>query len=169
MLLWAWACVQVWQAIYEENCFEASDSGQCLEKRVFYRLFSGLQASITTHIASDYFYPRSDYFGGGGGSGGGGGGSLVATIRTIVGSMAGSVAGSLDGFFGSLEGAMGGSLDQGLDVTLDGRWGPNVELFVERVGRHPERLHNLYFTCVGSRLRRARGEGGVVVKQGCSC
>jgi ERO1-like protein alpha len=29
----------------------------CLEKRVFYRLMSGLQSSISTHIAKKYYYP----------------------------------------------------------------------------------------------------------------
>jgi hypothetical protein len=80
--------LRIWQAIYEENCFE--DGGQCLEKRVFYRLLSGLQASISTHIARGYYY--------------------------------------------------GGNYGAG------GRWGLNTALFVERVGRHPDRLHNMYFT-----------------------
>mmetsp|Transcript_56901 Transcript_56901/g.128941 ORF Transcript_56901/g.128941 Transcript_56901/m.128941 type:complete len:567 (+) Transcript_56901:89-1789(+) len=79
---------RIWAAIYNENCFE--ESGQCLEKRVFYRLFSGLQASITTHIAKSFY-------------------------------------------FGS---------DFGETPSL---WGPNTALFVERVGRHPDRLENLYF------------------------
>jgi len=83
---------RIWRAIYEENCFQ--ESGQCLEKRVFYRLMSGLQSSITTHIASDYFHR------------------------------------SKSGGYG------------------EGSWGHNTPLFVERVGRHPERLHNLYFTYV---------------------
>jgi ERO1-like protein alpha len=51
---------RIWQAIYEENCFESSDEensgSQCFEKRIFYRLISGMQASITTHIAKGYFY-----------------------------------------------------------------------------------------------------------------
>lgn len=46
---------KIWKAIYEENCFESD--GQCIEKRVFYRLISGLQASITTHVASTFYYP----------------------------------------------------------------------------------------------------------------
>ncbi len=56
------SATRVWKAIQEENCF--SDGGyrgtsrnnghdQCLEKRVFYRLISGLQASISTHIAKE--------------------------------------------------------------------------------------------------------------------
>jgi len=83
---------RVWRAIHEENCFDtsSSSSGQCLEKRVFYRLISGLQASISTHIAREYYFGNS--------------------------------------------------------IMDDGYWGPNTKLFVDRVGTHPERLHNMYFT-----------------------
>ena len=81
---------RVWRAIHDENCFEDATTGQCLEKRVFYRLISGLQASISTHIANSYFY--------------------------------------------------GGAYGEG------GDWAPNTDLFVDRVGTHAERLHNLYFS-----------------------
>lgn len=47
---------RVWQSIQQENCFGGHDD-TCLEKRVFYRLMSGLQASISTHIAKQYYYP----------------------------------------------------------------------------------------------------------------
>lgn len=80
---------RIWRAIYEENCFtppdEASVTGMCLEERVYYRLISGLQASINTHIALRYKYPS-------------------------------------------------------------GRWDVKPSLFVFRVGRHRDRLQNLYFT-----------------------
>lgn len=80
---------RVWHAIYEENCFtppdEASVTGMCLEERVYYRLISGLQASINTHISLRYKYG-------------------------------------------------------------DDSWGVNPALFVHRVGKHRERLQNLYFT-----------------------
>lgn len=81
---------RVWNAIYKENCFtpalgyEKSLEGMCLEERVYYRLISGLQASINTHIALRYKYGDS--------------------------------------------------------------WGTNPALFVHRVGKHRERLQNLYFT-----------------------
>ena len=42
---------RIWAAIYNENCFQSLRSDMCLEERVFYRLISGLQTSITTHIA----------------------------------------------------------------------------------------------------------------------
>ncbi|XP_062303394.1 ERO1-like protein alpha [Osmerus eperlanus] len=67
---------QIWNSIYEENCFKpytvkrplnplASYSGkgktfyswlegQCVEKRAFYRLVSGLHASINTHLSARY-------------------------------------------------------------------------------------------------------------------
>lgn len=47
---------RVWQAIMKENCFSESSQDQCLEKRVFYRLMSGLRASISTHIAMEYYF-----------------------------------------------------------------------------------------------------------------
>lgn len=49
---------EVWAALYAEACFEEEEGegdgkggGTCLEERVFYRLLSGLHASISTHIA----------------------------------------------------------------------------------------------------------------------
>lgn len=53
---------RIWRAIYDENCFlpalgqEKSLDGMCLEERVYYRLISGLQTSINTHIALRYKY-----------------------------------------------------------------------------------------------------------------
>ncbi|KAG6976833.1 hypothetical protein JG688_00000968 [Phytophthora aleatoria] len=78
---------RIWKAIYEENCFtppeENALDGMCLEERVYYRLISGLQASINTHIALTY--------------------------------------------------------------KFGDKWGVNPSLFVNRVGKHRERLQNLYF------------------------
>ncbi|KAJ7772583.1 hypothetical protein DFH07DRAFT_802407 [Mycena maculata] len=72
---------RIWRSIYEENCFGVSevnlltgpnpalvnlpdtmtdvfrsdaDDGQCLEKRVYYKVISGLHASISTHICQEY-------------------------------------------------------------------------------------------------------------------
>ncbi|GAA5948755.1 hypothetical protein JCM3765_004996 [Sporobolomyces pararoseus] len=66
------------------------ENGQetCLEKRVFYKVISGLHASISSHICQDY-------------------------------------------------------LDQ-----QTGEWKPNLECFITRIGQHPERLENMYFTYV---------------------
>ncbi|KAJ3174751.1 hypothetical protein HK101_010851 [Irineochytrium annulatum] len=60
------SAARVWRAVYKENCFEmdgsdtsvlgvrASDQHQCMEKRVFYRLISGLHSSISTHICDKH-------------------------------------------------------------------------------------------------------------------
>ncbi|KAF7321751.1 Endoplasmic oxidoreductin-1 [Mycena kentingensis (nom. inval.)] len=70
---------RIWRSIYEENCFglsevslvggalqnlpdtmadpfrsETADDDQCLEKRVYYKVISGLHASISTHICQEY-------------------------------------------------------------------------------------------------------------------
>eukprot|EP00029_Vermamoeba_vermiformis_P008681 TRINITY_DN4132_c0_g1_i1.p1 TRINITY_DN4132_c0_g1~~TRINITY_DN4132_c0_g1_i1.p1 ORF type:complete len:495 (+),score=70.30 TRINITY_DN4132_c0_g1_i1:117-1601(+) len=47
---------RIWKAIYEENCFE--DGDKCMEKRVFFRLISGLHTSITVHLAYDHLLDR---------------------------------------------------------------------------------------------------------------
>ncbi|ORZ37277.1 endoplasmic reticulum Oxidoreductin 1-domain-containing protein [Catenaria anguillulae PL171] len=61
----------IWSAIYNENCFNipqhlatsptsslntlpAGDSNICLEKQTFYRIVSGLHASISVHICSQF-------------------------------------------------------------------------------------------------------------------
>lgn len=45
---------QIWSSIYKENCFSLSETGQNLAKEVFYRLISGLHASIATHLSNEY-------------------------------------------------------------------------------------------------------------------
>ncbi|KAI9478755.1 MAG: endoplasmic reticulum oxidoreductin 1 [Benjaminiella poitrasii] len=71
---------------------EESDGGDdsndevCLEKRVYYRLISGLHSSISIHICDEWFDRNT------------------------------------------------------------GVWGPNLDCFVNRIGSHPERLQNVYFT-----------------------
>ncbi|KAJ8093341.1 endoplasmic oxidoreductin-1 [Marasmius tenuissimus] len=54
----------IWRAIYQENCFAPSslqslsdqklEAQTCLEERVYYKVVSGLHASISTHICLDY-------------------------------------------------------------------------------------------------------------------
>ncbi|XP_054466504.1 LOW QUALITY PROTEIN: ERO1-like protein alpha [Anoplopoma fimbria] len=76
--------LQIWNSIYEENCFKpftikrpimpnsfhrSSGSeakifyswleGQCVEKRAFYRLISGLHASINIHLSARYLLEDS--------------------------------------------------------------------------------------------------------------
>ena len=69
------SAARIWNAIYKENCFEAEGEGvgggaasnigggligavrsdnTCMEKRVFYRLISGLHASISTHLCDRF-------------------------------------------------------------------------------------------------------------------
>jgi hypothetical protein len=67
---------------------DSEPEGECLEKRVYYKIISGLHASISTHLCYDY-------------------------------------------------------LDQ-----KTGKWGPNLECFIERVASHPERLQYIYFNNV---------------------
>ena len=56
---------RIWNSIYQENCFKEEASSYksllqgdaaepCLEKRVFYRVISGLHASINTHLSAEY-------------------------------------------------------------------------------------------------------------------
>lgn len=56
---------RIWRSIYMENCFRPENSpnnfirsskinGMCLEKRVFYRVISGLHASINVHLCAKY-------------------------------------------------------------------------------------------------------------------
>lgn len=66
---------RMWNSIYNENCFGDVDlispygpeSETCLEKRVFYRLISGLHASINIHLTAHYRHKghlnQPDYWG----------------------------------------------------------------------------------------------------------
>ncbi|KAM0932172.1 putative endoplasmic reticulum oxidoreductin 1, ERO1-like superfamily [Dioscorea sansibarensis] len=45
---------RIWDAIYMENCPKYPTGDFCPEKRVLYKLISGLHSSISVHIASDY-------------------------------------------------------------------------------------------------------------------
>lgn len=44
----------IWQKIYDENCFNVRFSVRCNEERLLYRIISGIHASISTHIAEYY-------------------------------------------------------------------------------------------------------------------
>lgn len=88
---------RIWRAIKEENCFEDSGEGSCLEERVFGRIISGLQASISSHLATKY------------------------------------------------------------PVGPD-EWGPNVDLYVAKLGRHRAWLKNLHFLFLF--MVRGRGSAG---------
>ncbi|KAK4484631.1 hypothetical protein RD792_007220 [Penstemon davidsonii] len=45
---------RIWDAIYSENCPKYTSGEICQEKRVLYKLISGMHSSISIHIASDY-------------------------------------------------------------------------------------------------------------------
>nr|CAH7741415.1 unnamed protein product [Callosobruchus chinensis] len=64
---------KIWQSIYLENCFRPKrsfsfnpyiQSGKlnelCLEERVFYRVISGLHASINTHLCANYLFSNAN-------------------------------------------------------------------------------------------------------------
>lgn len=60
---------KIWSSIYEENCFTNvevnnplanSDWNKCEEKQMFYRIISGLHASISTHLAYDWFNQKTN-------------------------------------------------------------------------------------------------------------
>ena len=65
----------VWKAIYSENCFpntnpmsmnfngeQAQEQEQCTEKNLFYRLVSGMHASIAVHLSNEYLCSRTGEF-----------------------------------------------------------------------------------------------------------
>ncbi|XP_071963231.1 ERO1-like protein beta isoform X2 [Antedon mediterranea] len=68
------AAHRIWNNIYKENCFKPdpltpgyqnfltskSLGGLCLEKRVFYRLISGLHSSINIHLCAKYLLAPGD-------------------------------------------------------------------------------------------------------------
>ncbi|KAL1567268.1 Endoplasmic reticulum oxidoreductin-1 [Salvia divinorum] len=45
---------RIWDAIYSENCPKYPSGEICQEKKVLYKLISGLHSSISIHIAADY-------------------------------------------------------------------------------------------------------------------
>jgi len=129
---------RIWRAIHDENCFvdppkprelvleafrridddphgdASSPGGECFERRVFHRLVSGLQASISTHIARSDFSARDVLF-------------KFTAPKDRPATALNLLTDRL--FFGTR------LADQA----------KNDPVFVERVGRHKERLHNLYF------------------------
>ncbi|CAI5757210.1 unnamed protein product [Candida verbasci] len=61
----------VWKAIYSENCFPNTNpmsmlpnqpKEQCVEKNLFYRLVSGMHASIAVHLSNEYLNPITGEF-----------------------------------------------------------------------------------------------------------
>ncbi|KAG1334131.1 endoplasmic reticulum oxidoreductin-1 [Cocos nucifera] len=50
---------RIWDAVYKENCPKYPSEELCQEKKVLYKLISGLHSSISVHIASDYLVDES--------------------------------------------------------------------------------------------------------------
>ncbi|OAY64905.1 Endoplasmic reticulum oxidoreductin-1 [Ananas comosus] len=50
---------RIWDAIYKENCPKYPSEELCQEKKVLYKLISGLHSSISVHIAADYLLDES--------------------------------------------------------------------------------------------------------------
>ncbi|KAK1271194.1 Endoplasmic oxidoreductin-1 [Acorus gramineus] len=50
---------RIWDAVYTENCPKYPSGEFCQEKRVLYKLISGLHSSISVHIASGYLLDES--------------------------------------------------------------------------------------------------------------
>jgi len=94
----------LWDLIYNENCFKGSLGSMCLEERIFYRLISGLHASINIHICKNFLYDEDKQI-----------------------------------------------------------WIPNRDLFKERIGYHPDRIKNLYFSFLF--LLRAVGKADSFLKE----
>lgn len=61
---------EVWQAIYSENCFPntnpmsmiSDEKEKCIEKNLFYRVVSGMHASIAVHLSNEYLDPITKTF-----------------------------------------------------------------------------------------------------------
>jgi hypothetical protein len=60
---------KIWRSIYDENCFTPtmqsnplanSDWNKCEERQTFYRIVSGLHASISTHLAHEWFNQKTN-------------------------------------------------------------------------------------------------------------
>ncbi|CAL5013577.1 unnamed protein product [Urochloa decumbens] len=50
---------RIWDSIYKENCPKYPSEELCHEKKVLYKLISGLHSSISVHIAYDYLLDES--------------------------------------------------------------------------------------------------------------
>ncbi|GAA5936261.1 hypothetical protein JCM3775_006447 [Rhodotorula graminis] len=141
---------RVWKAIYEENCFTPVPF---------------VDASRSTFEGGSGFAPVSSGFGGlasGMGGMGGMGGGLAAggwgeSEKRLLGSLAGprdpdeEVCLEKRVFYRVISGLHASISVHICDDYLDqqtGEWAPNLDCFITRIGQHPERLENMYFTYV---------------------
>ncbi|KAF5780654.1 putative endoplasmic reticulum oxidoreductin 1, ERO1-like superfamily [Helianthus annuus] len=51
---------RIWDAIYTENCPKYAYGETCPEKKVLFKLISGLHSSISSHIAADYLLDETN-------------------------------------------------------------------------------------------------------------
>ncbi len=172
------AAQRVWQAIYRENCFTGPLEGMCLEERAFYRLLSGLQTSINTHVAMTYnegkgsradLYQETDSpselqspvqgsHGRGHGQGVGAAGvaqpalaaarayvaQAVAAAKSALGLTSPTTASDKEAYAPGT--VVGGSGPMPVaQLVLTPGLAPSVQMYIERIGKWPERIKNLYF------------------------
>lgn len=100
---------RIWSAIYNENCFEGADD-ECVERRIFFRLVSGLHAAISCHIAWNFPAGRT---------------------RRVASDPRGPQY-----------------CYDPMDDDGEQQQAPSHEVFDFKVGRHPDRVENLYFALV---------------------
>lgn len=169
------------------------DDGVCGEERVFYRILSGLQTSINTHIAMTYNGGRGMARGtdvytsgpatgkgvtaGGGAAGDGASGNplqrAAAGVRAAVDTWLPAVglwglrawgvltgvpekhAARLTRLHASAAAAAAGASPAGdgddahagsHELVLSRGVTPSLDMYIQRIGQHPDRLNNLYFT-----------------------
>jgi hypothetical protein len=155
------SAVGVWRAIYSENCFTGPLGDMCYEERVFYRMISGLQTSINTHIAMTL-----------------GDGLGIGDADLYTTSAATAAAGEAEGSAAALPneahvpwwyapavwlhkaaGIVTGLPEEHAasvtrlhakrhphELVLTAGLQPSIDMYVDRIAKYPERLNNLYFT-----------------------
>lgn len=124
------SATRIWRAVYSENCFQHPLADMCFEERVFYRLLSGLQTSINTHIAMTF------------GDGTGSRADMYTRNSSVVDADAAAMAEEAEG--GHADQAAP-SLERLSQLVLTPGLQPHVDMYLTRIGRYPERIHNLYF------------------------
>lgn len=162
---------RIWQSIYDENCFPVTGGpdvgGMCYEQRVFFRMISGLQTSINTHIAMTYGDGRgsdSDMFkqqqqqlqeqaaaaaakAGRGTVGaaalGAAPGGLRSTLLHYLSRASAIVSGHPERSASRQQ--VTGRSDPA-ELILHPGLQPSIDMYIARIGRFPDRMRNLYFT-----------------------
>ena len=150
---------RIWGSIYDENCFPVTGGADvnemCYEQRVFFRMISGLQTSINTHIAMTYNDGRgsnSEMFDASGAnsngkkttsSAKGSEGDLMSTASRYLTRAIGILTGRPERSAASHQAA---TRTDPRELVLHPGLKPNVQMYVQRIGKFPDRMRNLYFT-----------------------